>query len=116
MKEKVITVPYLEKGTWKTRRRPFNAVLMGFKKDIDLIPGYVAAIKAADDKRWGELFAELAKYAKRNPKFAKAVRVRKRGGKTGLSVGEPNWFWIPIFLSFVAGVAMGSCINSCAKK
>ncbi|MFH1070835.1 MAG: hypothetical protein V1794_14555 [Candidatus Glassbacteria bacterium] len=115
-KNELITVPFLKDGAWKSEERSFAKVLECFKKDIDLLPRQVKEMKKADNEKWGTLFEELAKYAESNPEFAKVVRVVEKKGQRGLSVGEPNWFWIPIFLSFVAGYALGSCAQSCGSK
>jgi hypothetical protein len=105
-----IRVPVFEglKGPIRIDERPYEEVLGEFTSSADQLPQLVKALKEADDEGWGRLFNDVAAHIEKSPELQSVVRIRERDGEQSLSIGEPNWTFVAIVLSFAAGYAVGT--------
>jgi hypothetical protein len=78
------------------------------ERQLDAMPEFVRALKKADNEGWQQLVEDLTRHIQTDPKLAAFIRERTKDGATGLSIGEPNWFWVPVVAAFAAGYALGT--------
>lgn len=108
MRKKTIKLPSFAPKYDRPREVDYAEFLASFKRQLDIMPEFVRALKKADNAGWQQLIDDLGKHLQTDPKLKKFVRLRTKAGVQGLSIGEPNWFFVPIVLSFAAGYAAGT--------
>ena len=112
MARKTVVVPHIPCKKRPNTKVSYEEILAEFKRNADHIPAVVTAMKKADYDGWEQFIRDLAKYFETNPKLKRFIRVKDLNGQEALSIGEPNWVFVAVVLSFAAGYAVGT---ACVK-